>query len=269
MTRKDVMLVFSGLIILVFLGVIFALLGLSSAQKKSNSVEETRQNLPALDSAKPSAESVKQQPVSTEKAQDGENPSASSAIRDRVEVKQVGDISEGKFAILKNGKAAANLNLGAYSTARVKKMVGKNVYIEADTSNGRGGYYLYSGGDSLYKFDIETNQLAKVIADAYFISDISPDEKFLLLCRGNSVQLKSMKDGSVVKSFPVSEKFGQSGDAYFFDGGTKLVYEAAISNLDDEKFSMFTIDIASGKQETIMEDKPFKPNSAAYALMRP
>lgn len=258
MTKKDVALVCAGLIIVVLLCVVFLLM-----QGKLTNISDT--NLPAkVDNP------LKETKNSDSKTDPSVSPQSQvfTASQDQVEIKDAGNGYDGKFIILKNGKQVADLSLGEFSTARVMKMMGKNVYIAVNTSSGRGGYYLYSGGDSLYRFDMEKNQVTKVIDNAYFISDIAPDEKSLLLCYGSNVQIRSM-DGAVVKSFPVSEKFGQFGSAYFYAGGTKLVYEAALSNPDDEKWSMFTIDIASGKQVTIAEDLDLPANSAEYALMRP
>lgn len=178
-----------------------------------------------------------------------------------------------------NGGKVAKIDRKYESEFVIIKQTGDDVYIGASWT-GRGGYILFGSQYGLYKFNIQNNEIIKIVDDeivtekTFQIYDISPDQKYMagtgfIDDYKDKIIIKDLKDSSLVKSFACPDsKYGQLGNVYFFDGGKKLVYEAAIGNPDDEEFAMFTIDIQSGQQKIVANEAGGKIDAADWAIRR-
>jgi len=147
--------------------------------------------------------------------------------------------------------------------AVIEKVTDKNAYVSS-CATGFGGYIWYSFCyGSTYRVDLTTGAVVNADSrkDKIFhlnFMDASPDEMwtawtsqdtdrkiYILPATGN--------ESESTKIFSVDEMYGQFGDVKFSPDGKKVAYAAIVANPTEEFSAVYTIEIATGKQTTVVE----------------
>ncbi|MFA7171014.1 MAG: hypothetical protein WC180_03405 [Candidatus Paceibacterota bacterium] len=165
------------------------------------------------------------------------------------------------FEIWNGETKAGEIEREGPSQVAVWKEIGGSVYLGVN-NDGLGGYILFGGPDEVYKLDTKkgslTRALTKIFDRDMFASDISADEKHLASVETffmgeeihNYINVYNLADYKS-ESYQVPVKYRVAGNAFFSRDGKKVVYEAAVSDPENEEFAMFVIDLTTGKQTQI------------------
>lgn len=266
MQKKDYVLLLAIFLIVLLLGVVVVQFYAMQKAEKCNNVTPTTGESVSLDETK-------------EDKNDYISKDDNIVVQLNEKTEFLGDVDGKKFEILKNGLKVAEINRKNNSEAQILKQIDENTYIGV-SNTGRGGYILFGSYFGLYKFNTITNEINKILDDdedsmgfsSFQVYDISPDQKYMVGVgsdNGNRIEIRNIQDNSLVNYFTCPDnKYRAWGDVYFFDAGSKLVYEAAVVNPDDEEFAMFTVDIESGQQEMVANEAGGKIDAADWALRR-
>lgn len=269
MQKKDYVLLLATFLVLLLLGVVIVQFDFIHKTDRSN------ETIPSV--SEMTSDKAEEDIVSDSKNNKDEEVLPVVIENNVVDLENCYNVKTCEIAV--NGGKVAKIDRKYESEFIIIKQTGDDVYIGASWT-GRGGYILFGSQYGLYKFNIQNNEIIKIVDDeivtekTFQIYDISPDQKYMVGTgfiddyKGKII-IKDLKDSSLVKSFACPDsKFGQLGDVYFFDNGRKLVYEAAIGNPDNEEFAMFTIDIQSGQQKMVANEAGGKIDAADWALRR-
>lgn len=192
----------------------------------------------------------------TSKEETGE--SEGKAVLSDGSLKVLADAGLTDFEVFSGNIMVGEIKRVAPSQVSVFKKINDDTYLGVD-NYGLGGYILFGGPKAIYKLDTKDNSFVKVFdKEDMFVSDISNDEKKLVYVETfyvgdelhNYINLYDLDDYQS-KSYEVPVQYKQAGNVFFSKDGTKLAYEAALGNPDDEKFAMFVIDLATGQQTQI------------------
>lgn len=164
---------------------------------------------------------------------------------------------------------------GDYTTndeveATIEKVTANYAYVSI-CATGFGGYIHYGFCyGTTYRVDLKTGAVvdADTRADttaSLSFTDVSPDEKWTVWKSNDNVDAKIYllpapgNSNEVAKTFDVNAKYNaQYGEAKFAEDGKTIVYAGieGVGNIGEEtqeKTGVFTIDLATGKQTTVVE----------------
>lgn len=147
--------------------------------------------------------------------------------------------------------------------ATISKITDKYAYVSL-CATGFGGYIWYGFCyGTTYRIDLATGEVVNADSrtDTAFhlnFMDASPDgmwtawtsqdtehKIYVLPAPGN--------ESGVMKIFNVDEMYGQFGDVKFSPDGKQLAYAAIVANPEEEFTAIYTIDIATEEQTTVLE----------------
>jgi len=131
----------------------------------------------------------------------------------------------------------------------------------AEQAGGLGGYIIFSGPTNLSKVNIYSGKLESLFGKSNYIgyiSDISPNEKFIACFTGGNnpkLTIKNMETGKENKvDIPIEKGFRGGGNAHFSPDSKYLVYNIAHWDPDDEYYQTIVIDSVGEKQKVIIDD---------------
>lgn len=138
------------------------------------------------------------------------------------------------------------------------KETSKSIYFET-CATGFGGYinYGFCHGPS-YRFDRTTNVVRKMLSDGR-IFDVSTNEDMFVWVENGNKNANQIKVRTIATDkdqiISVPAKYSQFGDAKFSPNAEKIAYAAIIGDPENEKGSVIIVDLATGKQTYIEQDK--------------
>ncbi len=162
------------------------------------------------------------------------------------------------FEVRRFGNKLGEIKTQHSDVALFKKSFGGNDYYIGVTPEGLGGYYLFGGPGELYHTD--ASSLTKIYDGTGkngFVSDVVENKLVAVENPVGGSRSIVVYDLAAQKSqsYPVPSPYTVAGDAYLTVSGNKVIYEAALSNPENEKYAQYLIDLATGKQTQIDETK--------------
>lgn len=173
-----------------------------------------------------------------------------------------------KNVLMNNGKVFATLpqEFTVQDDVGVlfRKVTDKYLYV-SQCSGGMGGYIFYEqcskfnqiGGT--YQIELATGKVTQIdySSDIIILADVSSDDKVRVWLKHSdsdrSIIYEGVDEGA--KQFPIEVKYLQFGSAHLSPDGQKLAYAAMVGNPDNEESAVFEIDLKTGNQTKIAEDK--------------
>jgi len=196
---------------------------------------------------------VVQTQIQTQEQLSGETKTA----LDSGDVKVLGRSDLKTFEVWNGSVKAGEIKREAPSQVGIFRTINDNMYLGV-SKDGLGGYILFGGPDEIYQLDRKKNSLVKIFDRDMFVSDISSDGKKLISLESYYVKYDLFTFVNVYdldtyesESFQIPVKYKTAGNAFFSKDGKKVVYEAAVSNPENEEFAMFVIDLATGEQKQV------------------
>ncbi|MBN1202196.1 MAG: hypothetical protein JXJ20_10105 [Anaerolineae bacterium] len=123
---------------------------------------------------------------------------------------------------------------------------------------GIGGYILFWQYEDVKVYDMATGAITPVGAVDGYSADFN---LIAMLTRGeggpNALQVTNRSTGQVT-SYPLPALPEQplvGGDAYFSPSGSKVAYQVARSNPEQEKYWTILVDLATGQSSVVLEDE--------------
>lgn len=164
--------------------------------------------------------------------------------------------------ITKGGKIATTVKVENDPTSgpmvNTLKQTEKSVYFNT-CATGFGGYinYAFCYGPT-YRFDRTTNAVTKLLNDGQMFDISANEDMFVWVENGNKsahqIKIRTIATGKD-QIMTVPAKYGQYGDAKFSPDAKKIAYAAIIGDSENEKGSVIIIDLATGKETYIAQDK--------------
>lgn len=149
---------------------------------------------------------------------------------------------------------------------------GKDIYF-SDQRGELGGYIVFGGYFSLNKINVNTGKTESVIdtkqivGNLNYYSDISPDEEYVAyFTNKNSAGSKdspklviaNIENGkNSVVDIPIEDGFEGGGNARFSPDSSRLVYNIAHWDPEDEYYRTLMIDV-NGENQRVILDQPEK-----------
>ncbi|MBI2453426.1 hypothetical protein HYV56_01840 [Candidatus Peregrinibacteria bacterium] len=177
------------------------------------------------------------------------------------ELTVISDESEMSFVIFLDGKKVSTIPRDNPSQMTFQRVMKKYAYIGFNYT-GLGGYILYSGPDEVWRLDLSTYTLDKVLThemQSLSDSDISPDEKMLAYIRfdvsENQVLVIRNIESAEEQEYAISSQYPWLGDVYFSPDGSKVALAAAEKE-PVEKGGVFIVEVPRGavSEVVIRED---------------
>lgn len=134
----------------------------------------------------------------------------------------------------------------------------ENLYF-SEQASGLGGYILFSGWHNLNRINLNTKYISEFGGGIY---DISADETMLsqvddavkIIYRIGSNEL------SPAFAIPADEGFTIAGNVMFSPDGTKIAYNIAAGNPDEEKYRVIVSEIGGSEETIVINSNSFFPN---------
>lgn len=136
---------------------------------------------------------------------------------------------------------------------------GSTIFFSEQRS-GLGGYILFSGWHDLYSKNLETGAIVQLARNVY---DIAPNETMLSLVGTEAgVDLVALVNGEADYFFPLpsEEGFFRAGNVMFSPDGTKIAYNIAAGNPDEEKYRVIVSEIGGSEETIVINSNSFFPN---------
>jgi len=171
------------------------------------------------------------------------------------------------FQVMDNGELMKVLpyavDANSELTADITAQSAKNIYISI-CDGGLGGYILYGfcNNGTYYSVNMDSKVVTSIVPppteNISGLFDVSKDDsKFAWRYSSgpdnmNLSVVVTDKDPSIAaKFFPIPAKYLQYGDVKFSPDGTKFAYAAALGNPENETGTVYSVDIATGKETEV------------------
>lgn len=162
------------------------------------------------------------------------------------------------FEVRNYGNKLGEIKTQYSDVALFKKSFDGNDYYIGVTPEGLGGYYLFGGPGELYQADAESvTKIYDGTGKNGFVSDVAGNKLVAVEnpAGGNLSIVVYDLAAQKSQSYPVAAPYAVAGEAYLTVSGNKVIYRAALSNPDNEKYVQYLVDLTTGKQTQIDETK--------------
>lgn len=135
---------------------------------------------------------------------------------------------------------------------------GSMVFFSKQRS-GLGGYILFGAWHDLYKINLEAQEVTQL---AQGVNDIAPNEVMLskVSTDETGTDVIALVNDETDYLFSLSEGFSRAGNVLFSPDGTKIAYNIAAGNPDEEKYRVIVSEIGGPEETIVVNSNSFFPN---------